>query len=121
MRLDEMALGLTDETGLFRTHIADGKDGRVAGFAVATRHPACNAIGPVVAADEETAAALIAAAAGTFAGTTVRVLAPAGARGLGALLYAWKARLGEVQLLQARGVFRPREGIVMPGALLGGG
>ena len=120
-RIDEHALALTDETGGFRVHVADGKAGRVDGFAVATRHAAFNSIGPCIAGDEETAAALIACAAGLFHGETIQLLVPAAARGLIALLYAWNARLGNVRLLQARGPFRPRIGIVMPGMLLGGG
>ncbi|MBM3566165.1 MAG: GNAT family N-acetyltransferase [Alphaproteobacteria bacterium] len=120
MRIDDLALALSDESGLFQTHVAEDENGRIAGFAVATDHCTCAAVGPLVAEDEQTAGALIAAAAGTLAGKTARVLAPTGARGLIALLYSWDARLGDVHLLQARGAFRPQAGLVMPGPLLGG-
>ncbi len=121
MRMDEHALALTDQTGAFQVHVADGRAGMIGGFAVATRQAGDNAVGPCVADSEEIAAALIACAADLFLGQSVRLVVPAAARGLIALLHAWGARLDEVRLLQARGPFRPRIGIVMPGTILGGG
>lgn len=103
-RPQDHALFLANRVGDWRVWVAEGSDGALRGYLVASVHPHHRAIGPGAVDDEAVAELLLRAALEAFRGGSVLVLAPAAAAGLVAFLYTLGGRNVELHVAQVRPV-----------------
>jgi GNAT superfamily N-acetyltransferase len=105
---------IENREGFWHVSVADGDDGRIAGFLVSCGHPGFNMIGPGTARDEEHAAALLLAELNVNAGRTPLFLLPVEYGGLVRRAYDWGARNCELHVAQVLGEAAPFRGVTMP-------
>ena len=103
-----------NEVGAWRLLVSEAADGSVNGFLGMSTHPSCTMIGPGVAADEETAIALLWKALDGLRGKTLVFLAPCAASKLVRTAYAWGARNVELHVAQSTVPVASARGIVFP-------
>ncbi|MEY2880669.1 MAG: hypothetical protein RLZZ15_3049 [Verrucomicrobiota bacterium] len=111
------AFFLTNTIGDWRVWVLDDERdprGEPAGFLVASHDPRCVMLGPGVARDEVSAAALLWAALDALRGRGVVWLVPCAEAGLVRTLYAWGARNVELHIASALGAVPPAQGIAFP-------
>ena len=113
-REKDFAFFLRNEVGRWRLFISEDEEGAVDGFLAMSTHPSFAMIGPGVAADEETAAALLWKALDGQRGTTLVFLAPCGATRLVRSAYSWGARNVELHVAQSTAPIANTRGIVFP-------
>lgn len=87
------------------------------GFMISVKHPALNMLGPCVAANEETALALIRNELERFRGSWALFVVPMQKRIMVEQLYRWGAINVETHLLSVRGAFHEFSGVNMPSFL----
>jgi len=105
---------LRNEVGAWNLWALDDAAGALEGFLVASQHPSCVMLGPGVACDEATAAALLWRALDALRGLSPVFLVPCAAAGLVRQCYAWGARNVELHAAQALGSISPSRGIAFP-------
>lgn len=113
-REKDFAFFLRNEVGAWRLLVAEAADGSVNGFLGMSTHPSCTMIGPGVAADEETAIALLWKALDGLRGKTLVFLAPCAASTLVRTAYSWGARNVELHVAQSTAPVAGTKGIVFP-------
>jgi hypothetical protein len=84
------------------------------GFLAMSTHPSFSMIGPGVAADEETAAALLWRALDGLRGKTLVFLVPCAAANLVRTAYSWGARNVELHVAQSTAPVAGAKGVVFP-------
>jgi GNAT superfamily N-acetyltransferase len=105
---------LDNVDGYWHVAVAEDAAGELAGTLVSFRSPHASTLGPGVARDEATAAALIARQLDRHRGRTVLLLVPVECAALVRQLYGWGARNCELHFAQIRGAFVAFGGVVMP-------
>lgn len=113
-REKDFAFFLRNEVGSWRVLVSDGADGSVDGFLAMSTHPSFTMIGPGVAANQETAAALVWRALDDLRGRTLVFLVPCAASGLVRTAYAWGARNVELHVAQSTAPVPSACGVVFP-------
>jgi len=113
-REKDFAFFVRNEVGAWRLLVSEAADGSVNGFLGMSKHPSCTMIGPGVAADEETAIALLWQALDGMRGKTLVFLAPCAAATLVRTAYAWGARNVELHVAQSTTPVVGAKGIVFP-------
>jgi GNAT superfamily N-acetyltransferase len=113
-REKDFAFFVRNEVGAWRLLVSEAADGSVNGFLGMSTHPSCTMIGPGVAADEETAIALLWKALDGLRGKTLVFLAPCAAASLVRTAYAWGARNVELHVAQSTAPVAGAKGIVFP-------
>lgn len=113
-REKDFAFFVRNEVGEWRLLVSEATDGSVNGFLAMSTHPSCTMIGPGVAADEETAIALLWRALDGLRGKTLVFLAPCAASTLVRTAYAWGARNVELHVAQSTAPVAGAKGIVFP-------
>jgi GNAT superfamily N-acetyltransferase len=113
-REQDYAFFLANRVGDWQVWAGESADGELEGFLVASRHPACTMLGPGVARDETTAAALLWRALDAMRGLSPVFLVPSQAHALVQRCYAWGARNIELHVAQAAGAIFPARGIAFP-------
>lgn len=113
-REKDFAFFVRNEVGAWRLLISEAADGSVNGFLGMSTHPSCTMIGPGVAADEDTAIALLWNALDGLRGKTLVFLAPCAASRLVRTAYAWGARNVELHVAQSTSPVAGVKGIVFP-------
>ncbi len=113
-REQDFAFFLRSEVGAWRLLVAEDADGAVNGFLGMSTHPSFAMIGPGVAADEETAVALLWKALDGRRGATLVFLVPCAAAKLVRTAYAWGARNVELHVAQSTAPCTDARGIVFP-------
>jgi hypothetical protein len=113
-REKDFAFFVRNEVGAWRLLVSVAADGSVNGFLGMSTHPSCTMIGPGVAADEETAIALLWKALDGLRGKTLVFLAPCAAARLVHTAYAWGARNIELHVAQSTAPVAGAKGIVFP-------
>lgn len=113
-REPDYAFFLANRVGAWRTCALTDATGALAGFLVASHHPSCTMLGPGVARDEATAAALVWTALDALRGRTPVFLVPSAATGLVHQCYAWGCRNIELHAAQATGPTPRARGIAFP-------
>jgi GNAT superfamily N-acetyltransferase len=113
-REKDFAFFVRNEVGVWRLLVSEAADGSVNGFLGMSTHPSCTMIGPGVAADEETAIALLWKALDGLRGKTLVFLAPCAAATLVRTAYAWGARNVELHVAQSTAPVVGAKGIVFP-------
>lgn len=105
---------LRNRVGDWRVWAHEGARGKLEGFLVASRHPACVMLGPGVARDEDTAADLLWHALDTLRGLSPVFLVAAHAPALVRRCYSWGARNVELHAAQATGGGSRGQGVAFP-------
>lgn len=105
---------LRNQVGAWNVWALEDAGGVLEGFLVASHHPSCVMLGPGVACDEATAAALLWRALDAMRGASPVFLVPCAAAQLVRLCYAWGARNVELHAAQALGPVAPARGIAFP-------
>lgn len=113
-REKDFAFFVRNEVGAWRLLVSEAADGSVNGFLGMSTHSSCTMIGPGVAADEETAIALLWQALDGMRGKTLVFLAPCAAATLVRTAYAWGARNVELHVAQSTTPVVGAKGIVFP-------
>lgn len=113
-REKDFAFFVRNGVGAWRLLISEAADGSVNGFLGMSTHPSCTMIGPGVAADEETAAALLWSALDGLRGKTLVFLVPCAAAGLVHTAYSWGSRNVELHVAQSTAPVVSAKGIVFP-------
>lgn len=113
-REQDYAFFLKNTVGNWRVWTMEGAAGALDGFLVASHHPSCVMLGPGVARDAATAAALLWRALDAMRGLTPVFLVPSTAAALVHQCYAWGARNVELHAAQAVGPVPPARGIAFP-------
>ena len=113
-REKDFAFFVRNEVGAWRLLVSEAADGSVNGFLGMSTHSSCTMIGPGVAADEETAIALLWQALDGMRGKTLVFLAPCAAATLVRTAYAWGARNVELHVAQSTAPVVGAKGIVFP-------
>lgn len=113
-REKDFAFFIRNEVGAWRLLVSEATDGSVNGFLGTSTHPSCTMIGPGVAADEETAIALLWKALDGLRDKTLVFLAPCAASTLVRTAYAWGARNVELHVAQSTAPFADAKGVVFP-------
>lgn len=113
-REKDFAFFLRNEVGAWRGLLSETADKRVNGFLVVSAHPSFTMIGPGVAADEETAIALLWQALDGLRGKTFVFLVPCAASTLVRTAYTWGARNVELHVAQSTAPVAGAKGIVFP-------
>jgi GNAT superfamily N-acetyltransferase len=113
-REKDYAFFLRNEVGAWRLLVSEDDDGAVNGFLGMSTHLSFPMIGPGVAADEETAVALLWKALDGQRGTTLVFLAPCAAAKLVRTAYSWGARNVELHVAQSTAPLADTRGIVFP-------
>lgn len=113
-REQDYALFLRNTVGDWRVWASFDSTGALAGFLVASHHPSCTMLGPGVARDEATAAALLWRALDALRGASPVFLVPCSAAALVQQCYAWGARNVELHAAQSTGPTFPARGIAFP-------
>jgi GNAT superfamily N-acetyltransferase len=105
---------IANAAGIWGMQVCEAPGGGLAGFLGSVRHPGSTMLGPGVARDEVTAAALIHAGLQGLRGRKPVFLVPCGYGDLVRTLYRWGARNCELHLAQVRGQAQPFRGVTMP-------
>lgn len=105
---------IDNAAGIWSMRVSVRPDGTLDGFIGSVRHPGSTMLGPGVARDEATAAALIHAALDGMRGCRPVFLAPCDCGDLVQTLYRWGARNCELHLHQVRGHAEPFRGVTLP-------
>ena len=105
---------LTNPGGIWGLSVITGTDGGIDGVLASVRHPGSTMLGPGVARDEASAAALVHARLDAMRGAKPVFLVPCDQGDLVRTLYRWGARNCEIHLLQVRGEAPPLHGVTMP-------
>lgn len=105
---------IANTQGIWGLSVITGVDGGIDGVLGSVCHPGSTMLGPGVARDEASAAALIHARLDALRGKKPVFLVPCDRGDLVRTLYAWGARNCEIHLLQVRGVAEPLRGVTMP-------
>lgn len=105
---------LRNEVGAWHVLVVEAEDGELSGFTVISAHPSFSMIGPGVAADEETAAALLWKALDEQRGKTMVFLVPCAAADLVKAAYSWGARNVELHVAQTTQPGTEAKGVVFP-------
>jgi GNAT superfamily N-acetyltransferase len=113
-REKDFAFFVRNEVGSWRVLLSEEAGNTVNGFLAMSTHPSFTMIGPGVAADEETAIALLWKALDGLRGKTLVFLAPCAASTLVRTAYAWGARNVELHVAQSTAPFAGSKGIVFP-------
>lgn len=113
-REKDFAFFLRNEVGSWRVLVAEREDGAMTGFLAMSVHASCTMIGPGVAEDEETAAALLWRALDGLRGQTLVFLVPCAAARLVRTAYSWGARNVELHVAQSTVPVASTRGIVFP-------
>lgn len=113
-REKDFAFFARNEVGAWRVLVSETGNGPVNGFLAMSTHPSCTMIGPGVAADEETAVALLWKALDGLRGSTLVFLAPCAASTLVRTAYSWGARNVELHVAQSTAPVAAAKGIVFP-------
>lgn len=113
-REKDFAFFLRNEVGSWRVLAAEREDGAMTGFLAMSVHASCTMIGPGVAADEDTAAALLWRALDGLRGQTLVFLVPCAAARLVRTAYSWGARNVELHVAQSTVPVASTRGIVFP-------
>lgn len=113
-REKDFAFFLRNEVGAWRLLVSEDESGSVNGFLAMSTHPSFAMIGPGVAADEETAIALLWKALDGQRGKTLVFLAPCAAAKLVRTAYSWGARNVELHVAQSTAPIAQAKGIVFP-------
>jgi GNAT superfamily N-acetyltransferase len=113
-REKDFAFFIRNEVGAWRLLVSEAADGALNGFLGMSTHPSCTMIGPGVAADEETALALLWKALDGLRGQTLVFLVPCAASRLVRTAYSWGARNVELHVAQSTAPFTAARGIVFP-------
>ncbi len=113
-REKDFAFFVRNEVGAWRLLVSEAADSSVDGFLGMSTHPFCTIIGPGVAADEETAIALLWKALDGLRGKTLVFLAPCAASTLVRNAYSWGARNVELHIAQSTAPVAGAKGIVFP-------
>jgi GNAT superfamily N-acetyltransferase len=100
--------------GIWGLSVITGPDGGMDGVLASVCHPGSTMLGPGVARDEASAAALIHARLDALRGMKPVFLVPCDRGELVRTLYRWGARNCEIHLLQVRGHAEPLRGVTMP-------
>lgn len=112
-REQDWRYSISNRIGLWRVSVFEGAAG-IDGFAVSCGHSALNMIGPCVARDDETAAALLLCEWNAYPGRAPVAVVPADRHALVRAIYGWGGRNCELHLCQVRGHFQPFRGVSMP-------
>ncbi|MDP1586373.1 MAG: GNAT family N-acetyltransferase [Prosthecobacter sp.] len=113
-REKDFAFFLQNKVGSWRVLVSEREDGSLNGFLAMSTHPSFSMIGPGVAADEETAAALLWKALDGLHGKTLVFLVPCAAANLVRTAYSWGARNVELHVAQSTAPVSSAQGIVFP-------
>lgn len=113
-REKDFAFFLQNKVGAWRVLASEHEDGSLNGFLAMSTHPSFSMIGPGVAADEETAAALLWSALDDLRGKTLVFLVPCAAADLVRTAYSWGARNVELHVAQSTAPVSSAQGIVFP-------
>lgn len=113
-REKDFAFFLRNEVGAWRVLVSEGADGSLNGFLAMSTHPSFIMIGPGVAAEEETAAALLWHALDGLRGRTLVFLVPCAVAGLVRTAYSWGARNVELHVAQSTAPVASARGVVFP-------
>ncbi|MBQ16048.1 MAG: GNAT family N-acetyltransferase [Planctomycetaceae bacterium] len=97
--------------------VCENSGGSLDGWMISCGHTAMNMLGPCVARDEETAAALIRDGLNRYPGRTPVFLVPMEKSDLVQRMYSWGARNCEMHFCQVRGDWQPFDGVNMPSFL----
>lgn len=97
--------------------VCEGPGGSLDGWMISCGHAAMNMLGPCVARDEETTAALIRDGLNRYPGRAPVFLVPMEKSELVQRMYAWGARNCEMHFCQVRGHWQPFDGVNMPSFL----
>lgn len=113
-REKDFAFFLQNKVGSWRVLVSEREDGSLNGFLAMSTHPSFSMIGPGVAAEEETAAALLWRALDGLRGKTLVFLAPCVASTLVQTAYSWGARNVELHVAQSTTPVTGAKSIVFP-------
>ena len=113
-REEDYRLALENRAGYWHLAVVENAGGALNGWTMSCGHTAMNMIGPCVARDEATAAALIARELDRHRGRAPVMLIPMEKYQLVQQLYDWGARNCELHLCQVRGRFQQFRGVSMP-------
>jgi GNAT superfamily N-acetyltransferase len=113
-REKDFAFFLQNKVGAWRVLVSEREDGSINGFLAMSTHPSFSMIGPGVAADEETAAALLWSALDGLRGKTLVFLVPCAAANLVRVAYSWGARNVELHVAQSTAPVVGAKGVVFP-------
>lgn len=113
-RAQDYRFFITNAAGIWGMSVAEGPGGRIDGFLASVAHPGSTMLGPGVARDDATAAALLHAGLDRLRGKRPVFLVPCDRADLVATLYRWGAKNCELHLLQVRGPAQLLRGVTMP-------
>ncbi|MFO1482472.1 MAG: GNAT family N-acetyltransferase [Verrucomicrobiaceae bacterium] len=113
-REKDFAFFLRNEVGSWRVLVSEREDEMLGGFLAMSTHASFTMIGPGVAADEETAAALLWRALDGLRGKTLVFLVPCAASRLVRTAYSWGTRNVEIHVAQSTAPVASARGIVFP-------
>jgi GNAT superfamily N-acetyltransferase len=105
---------IANAAGIWGMLVSEAPGGGIDGFLGSVRHPGSTMLGPGVARDDATAAALIHAGLQRLRGCRPVFLVPCERGELVRTLYGWGARNCELHLLQVRGAAPVLRGVTMP-------
>ncbi|HZO87820.1 MAG TPA: GNAT family N-acetyltransferase [Chthonomonadaceae bacterium] len=105
---------LENRDGIWHTSVLESARGGLDGFLVSVGHPGSNMLGPGMARTPAQAAALIFAELNHHRGRQPVFLVPVDSGALVQEMYRWGARNCELHFAQARGEWKPPNGIIMP-------
>ncbi|MBT3376737.1 MAG: GNAT family N-acetyltransferase [Lentisphaerae bacterium] len=100
--------------GIWHVCVCDGESSALNGVLISCQHTGCNMIGPGVARDADSAAALLLAQLNHNRGRTPVFLLPVAEPALVQQAYDWGGRNCETHFCQVRGEFPGFDGISMP-------
>ena len=113
-REKDFAFFLQNKVGSWRVLVSECEDDSLNGYLGMSTHPSFSMIGPGVAADEETAAALLWSALDGQRGKTLVFLMPCAAANLVRTAYSWGARNVELHVAQSTAPVVGAKGVVFP-------
>ncbi|MCC6222087.1 MAG: GNAT family N-acetyltransferase [Thermoleophilia bacterium] len=105
---------IENEYGHWHTAVYEDAHGRLQGYLGAIGHPLFLELGPGVARDEKSAAALLVSELDRHRGRVVYFLVPVESAELVRLMYGLGARLIETHAAQVRGEYQPFRGVSFP-------
>lgn len=113
-REKDYAFFLRNEVGDWKVWVSENESGELNGVLVASHHPSCGMIGPGVASDETSGAALLWKALDARRGSCAIFLVPCSAADLVQTTYKWGARNVELHTAQIIGPIPQARGLVFP-------